>query len=393
MVGTRSTLSSERSYADVTYFSIKGSMSAAGPKWLATWADLFIANLEAYAVFALDLSGTILTWQPGVKQVLGYDREAFIGQPGHHIFTDSDRQAGASEWEISTALEHGQAVNERWHVRADGSRFWGSGMMVALPDAAGNPVGLAKIIRDRTSLWLKNETQNLHALRLEGDVAARTQQVQSLAADLTLAEHHERQRISQLLHDELQQQIYALQMVLHGAQAQAKRGGQDKLYETLTEALDLTKTGMATTRTLVSELSPAALYQGKCAEALVWLAGHMGSRYNLEVTVECVETCPKLPEVVGVLIFQCVQELLFNVVKHAQAERTEVTLRATPESVRAEVKDDGRGFSPASTPQTAKGNVFGLHSVQRRLEAFGGTMQIDSAPGNGARVTIEVPLT
>jgi len=367
-------------------------MSTSQPEWLTTWADLFIANLDEYAVFALDLSGTVLTWHPGVKEVLGYDCEAFVGQSGHRIFTNNDRQAGAPEWEIGTALEEGQAKNERWHVRADGSLFWGSGMMVALPGPDGEVVGFAKIIRDRTSVWLRNETQSLYALRLEGDVAARTHQVQSLAADLTMAEYRERQRISQLLHDELQQQIYALQMVLYGAQAQAKQSGQDALSETLTEALDLTKAGMATTRTLVSELSPAALHEGKCAEALVWLGGHMGSRYNLNVTVEGVETFPELPDALGVLLFQCAQELLFNVVKHAKANRAGLTLRATHDSVRLEVSDDGQGFSTASVAQALEDNVFGLRSVQRRLETFEGILMIDSVPGNGTRVTIEVPL-
>lgn len=373
--------------------STEGAANTEPPEWLASWTQLFIANLEEYAVFALDLSGTILTWQPGVKQVLGFDREAFVGQPTHRIFTDSDRRGGAPEQEIRTALAQGQAVDERWHIRADGSRFWGSGIMITIPDETGNAVGFAKIVRDRTSLWLKSETQSLYALRLEQDVAAWAAQVRSLASDLTMAEHRERQRISQLLHDELQQQLYALQMVLHGARTQVKQAGEDGLHKTLGDALELAKAGMATTRTLVSELSPAALYNGKCDEALVWLAGHMQARYGLDVTLEGVEDCPELPDALSVLLFQCVQELLFNVIKHAQAERAAITLRATPHSVWLEVKDNGQGFLPTFTAKEQKPDVFGLHSVKRRIEAFNGMLQIDSVPGNGTRVTIEVPLS
>lgn len=372
----------------------EGGTNLLQPAWLSDWSKLFIGNLEEYAVFATDLSGTILTWQSGIEQVLGYTREAFIGQPAYLIFTDSDRRAGAPEQELSTALEFGRATDERWHVRADGNRFWGSGVVIALSDASGQTVGLAKIIRDRTAQWLKGETQGLHALQLESDVAARTLQVQTLAADLTLAEQRERQRISQLLHDELQQQLYALQMMLHGAQAQAKRDGQDHLQRTLAEAYDLTKMSMATTRTLVSELSPAALCRGKLDEALVWLAKHMNGRYNLTVTLEGAEACPELPEALCVLLFQCAQELLFNVVRHAQAGHASITLQAAADSLRLEVRDDGQGF-PSRRPDTGErqNDGFGLHSVQRRLEVFGGAMRIASLPEKGTRVTIEVPLT
>jgi PAS domain S-box-containing protein len=217
------------------------------PEWLVNWTELFIGNLEEYAVFAIDLSGTILTWQPGVRQVLGYERDAFVGRHTDAIFTDSDRRVGAPAGELKTAVQTGQATDKRWHVRADGSRFWGSGIMIALPDGNGETVGLAKIVRDRTVLRLEGELQGLRTLRLEGDVASRTRQVQALAADLTLAEQRERQRISQLLHDELQQQLYALQMLLHGAQAQAGESGKEELYKTLAEAYDLAKTGLATT--------------------------------------------------------------------------------------------------------------------------------------------------
>jgi PAS domain S-box-containing protein len=162
--------------------------NSAQPEWLANWTELFIGNLEEYAVFAIDLSGTILTWQPGVRQVLGYERDAFVGQHTDAIFTASDRRAGAPAGELKTAVQTGQATDERWHVRADGSRFWGSGVVIALSDGHGQTVGLAKIVRDRTALRLEGELQGLRALRLEGDVAFRTRQVQALAADLTLAE-------------------------------------------------------------------------------------------------------------------------------------------------------------------------------------------------------------
>ncbi len=364
------------------------------PAWLENWTELFVTSLAEYAVFATSLDGTVLTWQRGVEAVLGFSREAFVGQHASIIFTDSDRAAGAPESEIATALRDGQALDERWHLRADGSRFWGSGLLVALHDPAGEPVGLAKIVRDRTEGRLRSESLDLQTLRLEGDVASRTEQARALTSDLVLAEQRERSRISQLLHDELQQQLYALQMLAHGVLRQA---GADAPYAAeLQELYDLTKASLKMTRTLVSELSPAVLQAEGLGPALGWLADYMRERHDLTVTLTGVRRIPELPEALGVLVFQCVQELLFNVVKHARVGRAGVTVRVFSDRLLLEVWDEGRGF--ALPPETVlsgpprQGGGFGLGSVRRRLEPFGGSVLFASVPGSGTRVTLEVPL-
>lgn len=373
------------------------------PDWLGHWTELFVNNLEEYAVFALDLSGTILTWQSGVGRVLGFAREAFVGLPADIIFTDSDRRAGAPGRELNTALQKGEALDERWHVRADGSRFWGSGITLALRGEAGEPVGFAKIVRDRTELRLEGESLGLQMLRLEGDVAARTDQIRALATDLTVAEQRERGRISQLLHDELQQQLYALQMLTYGVLGKAAALSTDAgglrgdlhgdLLGELREVYELAKTSLATTRTLVSELSPAALRQGEFDQALLWLGEHMRSRHGLKVTVTGTEHLPDLPEAFGVLLFQCVHELLFNVVKHAQTDHAALCVRPRPGGFELEVWDEGRGFEVETPDENApRQEGFGLQSVRRRLEPFGGVLTVASVPGSGTHVTIEVRL-
>ena len=367
-----------------------GGQPETRPAWLHNWVELFIDNLEEYAVFAIDLGGVCLTWHPGVRSVLGFEKDDFIGMPAEHIFTPNDRLAGAPADEFGGAQQAGQAIDERWHVRADGSRFWGSGIMLALRDDAGNTVGFAKIVRDRTALRLRGESLGLQTTRLEGSLLARTQQLRELASDLTLAEQRERERISQLLHDELQQQLYALQMISHGL---FKRAETQQQQEELSELYTLAKTTLATTRTLVSELNPAVLKQGQLGEALLWLAEHMHRRHDLEVAVAGTQSCPPTPEALGILLFQCVHELLFNVVKHAHTDRAVLTLRGTPGHFQLEIWDEGRGFAADVLERAGPHqDGFGLQSVQRRLEPFGGVVTIASVPGNGTRVTLEVPL-
>ncbi len=359
------------------------------PKWLSCWTTLFVDNLETYAVFATDLSGTILTWQPGVKEVLGYEQDAFVGQPADMIFTEADRKAGAPQHEMDTALQKGHARDERWHLCASGDRFWGSGVMLALHDESGEPLGFAKLVRDNTKVRLADEEKELNTVRLESDVANKLAQVRVLAADLTLAEQRERRRISQILHDELQQQLYALQMML----ANMRVDSPTELAASLTDARELAKASLATTRTLVSALSPAVLNNDALDEALIWLAQHMQQRYNLKVTVSGLERSPELPTGLNILLFQCVQELLFNVVKHAGVDDVSVKVEQLAESFTLEVQDEGQGFAVVShDPALLHQEGFGLHSVQQRLGPFNGVVEIRSSPGNGTRVTITLPL-
>ena len=116
---------------------------------LGNWQRVVLDNLEAYAVFVVNLEGTILTWQPGVETVLGYDEASFVGQKLHLIYTEVDRSAGLPEQEMRIAEQTGRAQDERWHLKADGSVFWALGIVTPLYDA-GTLIGFTKILRDNT---------------------------------------------------------------------------------------------------------------------------------------------------------------------------------------------------------------------------------------------------
>nr|CAA9249689.1 hypothetical protein AVDCRST_MAG63-1947 [uncultured Armatimonadetes bacterium] len=110
-----------------------------------------------YAIFVTDTTGGITTWNPGVREILGYEEAEFVGSNCARIFTPEDRERGADRQERDTARAEGRAMDERWHVRKDGSRFWASGVMTALHDETGNLVGFSKILRDFTR---QKETQD-----------------------------------------------------------------------------------------------------------------------------------------------------------------------------------------------------------------------------------------
>jgi PAS domain S-box-containing protein len=109
--------------------------------------QLIFESATDFAVFAEDAAGRVIRWNPGAERLTGYSEDEILGHGGDIIFTEEDRAAGAPQHEMSQALLAGRSEDERWHRRKDGTRFWGSGLM--MPLRTGN--GFVKIMRDRTA--------------------------------------------------------------------------------------------------------------------------------------------------------------------------------------------------------------------------------------------------
>jgi PAS domain S-box-containing protein len=125
-----------------------------GPEISHASEDLFRLIVESvgdYAVFATDTSGRILSWNPGVRSLLGYEEGEWVGRQASVIFTPEDIERGEPETEMETAAREGRAGDDRWHVRRAGTRFWADGMLMPLRDTSGRLRGFAKILRDNTA--------------------------------------------------------------------------------------------------------------------------------------------------------------------------------------------------------------------------------------------------
>ncbi|MEG4532174.1 PAS domain-containing protein [Microcoleus sp. D2_18a_D3] len=115
-----------------------------------THLQLILDSAKDYAIFTTDTDGHVTSWNAGAERVLGYTEAEIVGQHGRIIFTPEDSAAGKPEAERHIALTQGKAKNERWHLRKNGSRFWGSGLVMPLRDAAGEVQGFLKIMQDKT---------------------------------------------------------------------------------------------------------------------------------------------------------------------------------------------------------------------------------------------------
>ena len=173
---------------------------------------LLFESVDEYAIFTLDPDGQIESWNTGAEQIFGYAEDEIVGQPAALLFTEEDRIAEIPEHETETAARTGTASDDRWHARQNGTRFWASGVMTALREPGGRLRGFAKVLRDNTDRKEAEAALRRAKDSLEERVAERTEQVRELASSLTVAEQDERRRIAQILHDDLQQLLFAVQL-------------------------------------------------------------------------------------------------------------------------------------------------------------------------------------
>ncbi|MDB5478500.1 MAG: hybrid sensor histidine kinase/response regulator, partial [Alphaproteobacteria bacterium] len=117
---------------------------------------LMVESVTDYAIFSIDLDGRVSTWNSGAEHLFGYGESEIIGRDGSILYTPDDRQKDMFRHEIETAGATGRAVDERWHIRKDGRRFFATGIMTPVTDSLGRLVGYTKVSRDIT---LQKETE------------------------------------------------------------------------------------------------------------------------------------------------------------------------------------------------------------------------------------------
>jgi signal transduction histidine kinase len=235
------------------------------------------------------------------------------------------------------------------------------------------------------------EVRDLQAT-LEQRVQARTAQLRAVAGELVLAERRERERIARLLHDDLQQRLYGIRLQLQMVTEEAEASAQTALIRYAQQAYAALGEAIGLTRHLTVTLSPPVLKDSGLVAALEWLATQMEAAYGFVVELQVAQAFAIGDEDLRVLLYESVQELLFNVVKHAQTNRATVAVWAGEAGqLVIQVSDAGQGFALA-TAEARHANGYGLFSVRERLGLFGGQMTIDTAPGQGTRITLAVPL-
>ncbi len=118
---------------------------------------LLLDQSEDYALFFTTPEGVVTDWSPGAEHIFGFSAGKIVGENARRLFNSEDLERGAADHEMEVARNARRAEDDRWHVRKDGTRFWGSGVLFALHDPAGNLIAYAKVLRNRTDVKTQTE--------------------------------------------------------------------------------------------------------------------------------------------------------------------------------------------------------------------------------------------
>jgi len=244
--------------------------------------------------------------------------------------------------------------------------------------------------RRRVEEMLRQLTQTL-----EAQVLLRTRELRALNVRLTEVEEEERRRLAAILHDHVGQNLTALDVNLRILCAQMLAAVDDpatadQLSTRLDDSLDLVKQVNQEIREVTYDLRPPTLERYGLLEALRWYGEAFAARTRVAVTVQGPEAMPRLSPLSEITLFRIAQEALTNVARHAQAGRATVTLEMTVDTARLVVADDGVGFDPATLEKADQRPSWGLQLMVERAEAMGGTCRVESSPGEGTQVFVEV---
>ncbi|HJR76378.1 MAG TPA: response regulator [Nitrospiraceae bacterium] len=357
---------------------------------------LLVNSIKDYSIILLSPEGIVTSWNPGARAIEGYEAHEMIGRHFSCFYTEEAIQRGYPGLELQIAASVGQHEDEGTRVRKDGTVFWANVVISALKDESGKLAGFARVTRDITERKAAEEQLREVAVELEQRVEERTeelvrsqQRLRDLATELTLTEQRERKRLAGELHDYLAQLLVLMRMKIRQASPHLS---DQKATALLKETDQAITDSLNYTRSLVAELAPPALQEFGLVEGFGWLADQMKT-HGLSVSVQ--KDLPRivLPDDQAVLVFQCVRELLFNVLKHAGTGQAELAVEPNEQGeLTITVTDRGQGFDPAELSRLdGERKRFGIFSVRERMEAMGGRLVIESRPEQGTCARLILP--
>ncbi|MBX5179844.1 PAS domain S-box protein [Rhizobium lentis] len=306
--------------------------------------QLILKSAIDYAIFAFSRDGRIISWNTGACRIFGYEESEILGRDARILFVPEDREEGALEREMEAAAERGRAENERFHLRKDGSTFWGSGLTMPL---RAQRAGFLKVLRDDTERHFADEHQQIMLREMSHRVKNSLALVAAMLA--MQARSTKQEEVGQALRD-----------------AEARVGTIAQVHDQLWRQPDIETVDLAD---FLSSL---------CQRLQQSTSGH---------TVSVVADPCMIDADRAIQIALLVNELVTNAFKHAYAEvagAVTVTARSIADEICLEIADDGRGLPPEVLSGENGGKSLGMKIVRALVQQLRAELHIENRePGTG----------
>lgn len=354
-----------------------------------------LQQIREYAVVLLDPRGTIVWLSPSAVELFGHEPYAAVGRNGDLLFTPEDVSRGVFVHEMETAAVQGSMENDRWMMRADGSRFWAEGVMFPLRAPEGTLLGFSKMLRDRTDLMqqlrsLRNEIAALmeRSTRKDSVLAVAAHELRNPLFAMSVAVDTIRRSLPdggkfQPTFDAIDRQMQAIRRILDDVtDATEANTGKLKLRRERVDLRDIIQRAMETLRPTIE------------------LRRHTVSQVLLPVAIPVIGDPDRLQQII--------QNLIDNAVKYTPSGGR-IGVEATIEANEAVLKIEDNGIGVAPDMQTQifelftqahdparmdeKGLGIGLALVRNLVLQHDGTVQVRSnGAGKGSEFTVRLPL-
>ncbi|MCB0168166.1 MAG: hypothetical protein KDI79_28315 [Anaerolineae bacterium] len=243
-------------------------------------------------------------------------------------------------------------------------------------------------LEDKIVEITKIEHQRLDLLTA---VAQQHRQLRALSARLEEVQETERQQLARELQDQVGQILTAVNLNLGYIQTQVSRGSIELVQPRLIQAIELVEIATHHIRHVMTELSPPLLDEAGLLDALAWFIEQFTDWSGVPVTIEGETSGTRPAALLERTLFRIVQEALTNVAKHADATHATVRFESNDQELRLIVIDNGQGFSPIALRNDRQNAHWGLLTMAERAEMINGRCRVESRPGQGTRVIVDVP--
>jgi PAS domain S-box-containing protein len=325
-----------------------------------------------------ELDSTFSYISPSVKSLLGYEQSDFLGKQIFDLVHKDDIQplADAMEQRLSNGVEDAATFRVR---HKQGHFIWLESL--SSPVYKNNEISyFVTSSRDVTEWVLARQEINKYQTSL-----------QKMTTEMTLIEEKQKKEIASNIHDHLSQSLVISKMKINELKKQSE-------LEIINEDLKFIEShiseALENSRKITYELSPPVLYQLGIIDALNWLLEDVETNHKIECKVNSNVNSINLSDANSILLYRCIQEVIKNVVKYANASLITLNLDKNKFGINIVLTDNGDGFdtSVLNDYQNHSGSGFGLFAVQERVKNIKGEFAITSKINTGTSVKIFIPL-
>jgi PAS domain S-box-containing protein len=320
------------------------------------------------SIHVKDLEGRYLLVNHQLERLLGHPREELLGRSDAEVLAPVGARRSRAH-DLAALRARGPVEREGVMPCAGGSRTF---LTVKFPlfDGNGEPYAVCGVATDLSE-----------RKRAEEEIARLASERARLIARSLESEERERRRISEALHDEAVQTLLAVRQDLIEA-----RKGESGFLDRASAGIDRTLDQL---RAKIQELHPVALAHADLPSALRTVTREIESLGQVELELEVDEEASEGPDQ---LLLAAARELVLNVITHSESQRARVALRRSDREVILEVADEGVGIPDGRLEAAAGEGHIGLAALQERVADAGGRLELDTAPGEGTRVHVTLPL-